>query len=533
MLMNTDPYTVSGYGLMVGLANTGGNENTPVTIRNYMIDEMVRHGFNLSWVDERYKHMQPERILEDHATSIVTVTAALPPGARHGQRIDVNVEALAGTSTSSLAHGQLYRTGLRIDGANPFRPGGSINEYAAGAGEVTVNALNAADPSTRPSVANSLRRGTVMDGGVVVEDRPLWLRLRHPEFPVARQIESRVNQVFQDNTVAKAQDDGFVYIYMPNKRFNGDWQRFTRVVNHIYLNGSPDFVPQKAKELAAAAVQPGAPLEDISYCWEALGSAAQPYIRPLYASSSPDVAFAAARAGAAIGDVSAHDVLLAMARSDAHPFQLAAVTALGQLPKSPRVDRMLDSLLDASRSTVRIQAYRILASHEYWKVMSKSVNKRFTLDVIPTDGPGLIYATRSGSPRVALFGKNLAVNLPMTFTAMNMQFTMTSRQRDSLTLFYRGNDLPKAISAKSGPELQEIVLRLGGESKDGFQLGYGDIVGILQSLCDHKDVPAAFVFEDRSKSGSDLEAPVIQDIGTGGRPLGDKPTTVPLLDVLR
>ena len=50
------------------------------------------------------------------------------------------------------------------------------------------------------------------------------------------------------------------------------------------------------------AEKPNARLVDITYCWEAIGSAALPFISKLITDPSPKVAFAAARAGAFIGD---------------------------------------------------------------------------------------------------------------------------------------------------------------------------------------------------------------------------------------
>jgi len=73
---------------------------------------------------------------------------------------------------------------------------------------------------------------------------------------------------------------------------------FCRLVRHLFLNGSPEFAALKAKQLADEAVKPNALLQDISFCWEGLGKVAMPYVSPLLSNSSPDVAFAAARAGA-------------------------------------------------------------------------------------------------------------------------------------------------------------------------------------------------------------------------------------------
>src|SRR5207248_9436531 len=43
-LMYTDPFAVSGYGLIGGLRGTG-DSYAPTPVREYMIREMVKHGF--------------------------------------------------------------------------------------------------------------------------------------------------------------------------------------------------------------------------------------------------------------------------------------------------------------------------------------------------------------------------------------------------------------------------------------------------------------------------------------------------------
>src|SRR5215204_2986998 len=43
-VLNTEPYLVSGYGLVANLDNTGGSE-APMAVRDYMIKQMQQHKF--------------------------------------------------------------------------------------------------------------------------------------------------------------------------------------------------------------------------------------------------------------------------------------------------------------------------------------------------------------------------------------------------------------------------------------------------------------------------------------------------------
>ena len=51
---------------------------------------------------------------------------------------------------------------------------------------------------------------------------------------------------------------------------------------------------------------------------------------------------------------------------------------------------------------MRINAYKVLAAHGDPRVISRPIADNFVLDVVDCKGPPLIYATRSGEPRLAL-----------------------------------------------------------------------------------------------------------------------------------
>jgi hypothetical protein len=516
-VQNNRPYQVSAYGLVVGLSRTGNNNGTPLAVRNQMIDEMVKHGFG-SQV-EGLRHLKPEMMLRDPRTAIVEVYGHLPVGARAGQRIDTFVQAVTGSQTRSLAGGTLYLTDLRINGVDPLYPKGSINIYAKAKGPIFVNPSYVMATENQASQVN-LRSGIIMNGGLVMEDRPIWLRTRQPQLSTSRVIGDRINHRFPPPNpnfrYARTQDEGLTFILVP-RQYNGDWEHFVGVVNHLYLNAAPGFLVHKAQELAQEAQKPGALLMNISYCWEGIGESALDFIRPLYGHSSQDVAFAAARAGAFIGDAAAEQALATMASIDQHPFQYNAVKALGALPESVRVTRMLSALLSSSNAMVRVEAYRILAEWEAPIIMSQRVRDQFIIDRIPTDGPPLLYAARSGIPRIAIFGRDMPLKTPIMFSALGSQLTIsTAADGRSLVLFDRTHNAPPGgQQARSRPDLHELIWRLGGGNEDGFAFTYSDLVGILKSLSDERFVAANFVLQDMPVMLDDIEdaPPIIEPAG--------------------
>src|SRR4051812_45953457 len=224
--VETDPKPISGFGLVAHLHNTGDNTLVPQTVRTYIVREMVKRGFG-SKLQPGYENMQPEEMLRSESVSIVRVDGYIPPGARKGDRFDLQVSALPGTNTTSVAHGSLYRTELKINGAYIQQPGFAVDVNGYGEGPVFVNPAYALEPSDSKSdqAKTSLRYGLVMDGGLCMDYRPLILRLRAPQRSLARAMEMLIEQRFaslkdQNDKVAAAKDEGVVFVQVP-ERFHG------------------------------------------------------------------------------------------------------------------------------------------------------------------------------------------------------------------------------------------------------------------------------------------------------------------------
>ncbi len=552
-MSGVDPYPVSGFGLVANLNGTGGS-HAPTAVRDFIVKEMSRNSMGVTGdVD----NTDPEQLLNNKSFAIVRVDGFIPPGARAGidwcTWFDVRVTALPGSETTSLAHGDLYTCDLKVDGANPLDPNGEFVEVMAQArGAIFVNPAHIFDTSDSPTSRASRRSGVVIGGARVLSDHPLILHLRQPQRRLARAIEHRIIEQFQDvvdddlrsKHVADAQDEGVIYVYVP-RFYSSDWNHFAGIVKHLYLRGDePDFAAIQSQKLADAAVEPDAPLADISYAWEGLGKPALHAIEPLMSGDKPDVQYAAVRAAAFLGDPAAVTALVDIAQNASNPFRVPAVQVLGQLPPSPLVASQLRKLLDSDQALVRIEAYKVLtrsdeaeqtdASPIYTHIVKAGDDEKFVLDVVRCGGPPLVYASRQTVPRLAIFGTQTTLNLPIMFLTMGDRFSISSDPTDkSVTIFYRGQELSKPIKMTSSPELAEIAARLGGDGPAGLphlDFSYSDVVAIVQSMADARQIsgvdegrrqPAAFVLQEPSVVQEQIDtAPLLRD---EGRPQKDVP----------
>jgi hypothetical protein len=525
-LGNTEPYAVSNYGLVGRLRGTG-DTFAPNAVRLAMYKEIVRRGFGNPMLGG-FRNIAPDDVLRDPNYAIVQVDGYIPAGARKGDWVDLYVRALPKNKTTSLAHGMLFETDLKLQGTErvpTFGSSGSIEVFAQGKGPIMVNPQYALDTRAVPDTAvlRSLRTGVVLGnssagGGRVKHDRPILLQLRQPQLSTARAIEHRIDERFQDQNVAAAFDEGIVQVYVPTTApYKGDWQHFMAVVTHLFLNGSPQYSALKAGELANEAQRPDAALDDISHCWEALGTPAVSQIMPLLAHPRADVAFAAARAVAFIGDASgaAHATLINMAATKDHPFQIAALRVLAKLPPSGSLNLMLRRLLDSDERLVRVEAYQILAENKDPSVYTQVVRRdegdeRFVLDVVASRGNPLVYATVRGTPRIAIIGKMPALRSPVVVRALDDRLTISSAARGrAMTIFYRDDRLAKPIKMMSNPDLAEVLARLGGEgapTEDRLDFTYGEVVALVKQMIDEnrlwavrddgKVAPATFMLQE-------------------------------------
>jgi flagellar P-ring protein precursor FlgI len=187
-----------GYGLVVGLTNTGDTEQVLFTMQS-MSGLLGRLGVRIDPRDIRSRNV-----------AAVMVTAKLPTFSRSGSTVDVTVSSMG--NARSLQGGTLLFTPLAgADGV----------VYAVGQGPVQVGGFDvqAAFASVRK---NSPASGTV-PGGATVEKAvmpnlgtgPLTLRLRRPDFTNASRLAAAVNGAL-GGSAAKALDSAAIEIPAPS-----------------------------------------------------------------------------------------------------------------------------------------------------------------------------------------------------------------------------------------------------------------------------------------------------------------------------
>lgn len=206
---------VVGYGLVVGLQNTGDNSRHTQMTSQQMLQ-------NLGTVIDQSNYIQKG------ATAAVIVTATIPPFAKNGDRVDVTVSAMA--DAKSLQGGVLVQTQLRA-------PNGEIVAVAQGPLSVGGASAKAGGSSSRTSITTT---GRVPNGAIVERDiisaigdeTSLTLLLDKADYTLAAQVADVINK---NVTEAIAVDGGSIRVTIP-QRYRTDRIAFISILENIRVN---------------------------------------------------------------------------------------------------------------------------------------------------------------------------------------------------------------------------------------------------------------------------------------------------------
>ncbi len=530
-LRGTETILVSGFGLVVGLNNTGGGP-LPVQIQTTMERELAMGGIGKGGLLESgpLAQMTPRQVLADKRVAVVLVQGVISPGSPLNSVFDVRVSTLPGSSVTSLEGGQLWSTEMRLGPASPF---GSMRsrKLATASGPVFLNPFALRDAA--PTVAAALGSddtaddgitrtvGRVMDGGVVTDPLSLELLLDSPSHARASSIVAAVNTAFpsgpgDEGQTARGRNDQSVAVRVP-RAFRDKSAEFVKLLQFVPIESA--FVDEYAKRYTDELRENTALTEDLSWALVALGKPAIPFLQPLYDAPELLPRLAALRAGAKLGDMRAVPYLRAMAgagdtaatagTSVPASMRGEAIVLLGEMPFNPTIDVALRELLNAPSLETRIAAYEALAKRQDPAIDRTRVDGRFTLDLVPSREE-LVYVTQQGEPRIVVFGNDVRMNKFSLVSTWRDRFMLVNDGVKSegntdptrpVRLYYRDAGQQVAVKTSVPDRVGDLIKFLGrkpqfDDPSTGLGMTYSQVVGVLSELQRQRGVSAAFTTEE-------------------------------------
>lgn len=494
-----------GYGLVAGLPGTGGM-NCPPEFRDYVAREIRRAR---SANREEWPRAGTDELIDSPNSAVVMIEAMVPPGSIKGRRFDVHVTAVD-LDTSSIAGGMLLPCDLRI--FNPEMPQLEGKVHGQCEGTVFVNPFVGKGDNT--TVINP-REGIIIGGGANLIDRRLSLVAMYESYSVVRQIETVVNQRFRVQGADKVADglsSTTVQLTIPED-FVGHEMEFVELVRHLPLSTSRLTHEQRATTLIGQLAQPESSWEDIALSLEGLGKSIVSILQQYYTDQRPHLSYYTARVGVRLDDETAVPVVARHARDERSPFRFQAIRELGNCNLPGAAGVVLRDLLADENANVRIEAYEALRKVDPHALESFAVGHdplNFILDVVPSDGPTMIYARRSETRRLAVIGGDqIFFRAPILYSEPGKPLTLSAdRDQAKLTIVRKdkmGNFVGEPIRADLGMPVWRVIRFMGSNMETnidkqlmGLGVDYASIIEVLYRMCAAGEINAEMRWEEPS-----------------------------------
>ncbi len=390
---------VRGVGLVNSLPKTGGPTD-PSPYRDQLIEEMRRNNVK-----------SPNEVLELDTNSIVRVTGVIPPGARRGDLLDIQIDAPPGSNATDLHSGWLLDARLRYEQV----AGGRVRKgdvLAMATGPMLTRASFQGDLDERNKT-----QGLILSGGSIQKDRTMGLVLR-PEFThvkVASDIAKAINRrfFFFDGTtrrgVAKPIEDDYIRLEL-HPRYDEALGRYIAVVRAIAIDMRTANQQSRLQKLATLLLDPTT-AADAALQLEALGESAIPTLVEGLKTENAELRFYAAEALAYLDRPEAIEPLEQAIASES-AFRHPAFTALKGLDHPEVADALLH-LFDHPSIETRYGAYVAMRGRTdaATRLPVEPVGDALRYYEIESTAPPVIVFSTRDTPEVVVFGKPSAIQL--------------------------------------------------------------------------------------------------------------------------
>ena len=468
---------VEGYGLVGGLSGTGSGE-CPAPIREYLkqyiLQQLAEDKVNV------------DGLISSRDTAVVVVQGTMPTAVPKNQYFDVRIVALPGTQTTSLEGGWLYGAELKAIGGF----GIAMKALATAKGPVFIDTLS--------SEETNKKIGYILGGGRVLNEYEINVGLRRPDYRTASLICNKLNGRFGGGT-ARAVSPSQIELKVP-AAYKKQKQRFISIVKAIYLTETPE----TTRERISMFVKKLAVSEDkyaSETALEAIGNESLSKVAALLNSSQEQVRLGAARCMLNLGSDRGLNTLREIASDKDSAYRVEALEAITASASRNDAVAISRKLLRDSDFNIRLAAYENLRKLDDVAVTQKLIARNFYLEQITQIEHKGIFVSRSGQPRIVLFGAPIYCHDNIFIQSADGNITINAPAGQKYVSILRKH--PKRpnviVQLKSSFELGDIIqtlceepLKKTKQEHRGLNVSYAEAITLLKQMSDKGAVEAEF-----------------------------------------
>ena len=468
---------LEGYSLVVGLKGTGSGE-CPQHIRTYLVQHIPTLYPN--------RKINVDKMISGSDTAVVLVEGIMPTVASRNENFDVRVSALDGTQTTSLVGGWLLGTELKS--GDTF--GITTKIVAEAKGVVYFDKFVTSNINKRG--------GYVLAGGRILDEYKIALELHEPDLRMTNNIRNRLNELFGNGT-ARVVLPGRLEVTVPAKYVECK-QRFISIMKATYLTQNAEIINERINIFIRklTALQDADASET---ALEAIGNQSFGRLSVLLKSSNEQVRLRAARCMLNLGSDAGLMTLRQIAMDVKSAYRIVALESITTGARRNDAARISQRLLRDDDFRVRLAAYEQLRKLGDIAVTQELVGSNFYLEQIVQTEQKAIFVSRSGQPRIALFGATIQCSSGIFVHSEDSSITINAPSGQGYVSIIRKHPFRPGVVAqlRSSFVLSDIIRTLcekpkaeGESGRGGLGVPYADVIALLKLMCDKGAVKAEF-----------------------------------------
>jgi predicted RNA binding protein with dsRBD fold (UPF0201 family) len=469
---------VEGYGLIAGLHGTGSSE-CPPQIRTYLTQ------YILAQLSSNTKTAADE-LINSLNTAVVLVEAQMPVLDAKGKYFDVKVSALPGTQTTSLNNGWLFPTELKVKGSF-----GVTTEVLADAeGPIFQDKIGPVPPDPRT--------GYVLAGGKNLTEYKIGLVLKKADFKLTNEIRNLLNERF-GRDVARAVLAGRIEVTIPAK-FQQHRREFISIIMAMYMTETPELTLKRIDHFVRQLTS-SQDSQESEIALEAIGNQSLAELAGLLNASDERVRLRAARCMLSLGSDAGLPVLRQIVMNKRSAYRSEALESIFTFARPNDAANIARSLLNDDDFNVRLSAYELLRGLNDLAITREAIGKNFFLEQISRSEQKIIYVSRSGQPKIVLFGAPIYCNRGIFIESPDKEITINAPVDQEYVLIIRAHpNRPGVIGQmKCTFDLGDVIQRLCTEpaveaekGPGGLGVSCSDTIALLKQMCDKGAINAEF-----------------------------------------